>query len=317
MNVGIGLFPTVVGRTICRGLAGAFLVLCTASLHANDAQQVDLRYKFVPGQLVRYDVQLNDDYRIQVGEDKDTPYSHQSSVKNYRVKEVEADGSAILELTIESVNLEIHQNGETFRYNSQQQEKDEEGEDAALSQPVFLAMKALVGKPHLQLRVTPHGDVSAFVPLVPGDQVPDNPGQVAFDVLLRLPDEPIAVGGTWKEDFEINLPIPESSLRKPVKVKRHYTLKSLEGSLATIELNTKVLTILDLPEEQMQLLRRRPSGTIVLDLDRGLLVSKNLKQDNEVSGFNTGPSHIRFQQVLTEKLRDAAVVSGDSSSTSK
>lgn len=317
MNVGIGLFPSVVGRTISRGLAGAFLILCTASLHADDAQQVNLRYKFVPGQLVRYDVQLNDDYQIQVGEDKDTPYSHQSSVKNYRVKKVEADGSAILELTIESVNLEINQNGETFRYDSQR--KSEEGKESedALNQPVFLAMKALVGKPHLQLRVTPHGEVSAFVPLVKGDQVPDNPSQVAFDVLLRLPESPIAVGGTWKEDFEINLPIPESSLRKPVKVQRHYTLKSVEGPLATIELNTKVLTILELPEEQMQLLRRRPSGTIVLDLDRGLLVSKDLKQDNEVSGFSTGPSHIRFQQVISEKLRDADVVSSDSPAAAK
>jgi|GEM_PF-2364958 hypothetical protein len=316
MNVGMELFPSVIGRTILSGLAGVFLVLGTVSLQADESRLIDLRYKFVPGQLVRYDVQLNDDYRIQVGEDTDTPYSHQTSVKNYRVKAVEEDGSAILELTIESVNLEIHQNGETFRYNSQKSEK-EEGSDDALNQPVFLAMKALVGKPHLQLRVTPRGDVSAFVPLVPGDQVPENPAQVAFDVLLRLPEEPIAIGGTWKEDFEISLPIPESSLRKPVKLQRHYTLKSVEGALATIELKTKVLTILDLPEEQMQLLRRRPSGTIVLDLERGLLVSKELTQDNEVSGFNTGPSHMRFQQVVSEKLRDAAVVSADSPDTSR
>ncbi|WP_437223444.1 hypothetical protein SH661x_003220 [Planctomicrobium sp. SH661] len=273
---------------------------------ADDAGKVLLRYRFQPEQTVRYDVSLKDDYKIQVGNDKDEPYSHQKSVKNYVVKTVEPDGTAILELTIESVDLEIFQNGETFKFNSAE-DTDTQG------QPVFEAMGSLVGRPHLQLKMSSRGEVSAFVPLVPGDQVPDNPGQVAFDVLLRLPEEPIAVGGIWKEDFEVHLPIPESKLRKTVKMQRHYTLKSLENSMATIELQTKILTILDDPTHQMQLLRRTPRGTIVIDLERGLLVSKEFRQDNEVSGFEMGPSFMGFKQHSIEKLHEHQTAEGPKS----
>lgn len=276
-------------------LTMGILAILTGGEARGEAAKVKLRYQFQPGQIVRYDVSINDDYKIQVGNSEDKPYSHQTSIKNYQVKSVEPDGSAVLELTIESVKLEIHQNGDTFQYNSITDVDPK-------NQPVFQAMSHLVGKPHLQLRMSTRGEVSAFVPLVPGDQVPDNPGQVAFDVLLHLPEEPLAVGESWKEDFELKLPIPDSPLRKTIRMQRQYTLQQLEGPRATIELQTKILSILDSTDLEMQLLRRQPGGTVVLDLERGLLISKNLKQDNQVSGFEMGPSLMHFKQQITEKL---------------
>jgi len=279
------------------------LVLMHSSARGEEPGKTLLRYRFQPGQVVRYDVTLNDDYKIQIGADSDEPYSHQSSIKNYTVKSVNPDGSAVLQLTIESVDLEIYQNGETFRYDSRADTTPQE-------QPVFEAMKNLVGKPHLQITMSTRGEVSAFTPMVPGNQVPNNPQQVAFDVLLRLPEEPLAVGESWKEDFEVVLAIPDSKLTKNARMQREYKLLSLENQLATIDVHTKVLSILDSPDEEMQLLRRKPEGTVVLDLNRGLLIRKTLRQDNQVSGFEMGPSLMSFRQNITEKIRPDSVAAG-------
>lgn len=292
------------------GLLGMITVMAFSlpAAAAENSEKVLLRYRFEPGQVVRYDVTLNDDYKIQVGSTTDEPYSHQSSVKNYTVKSVLPDGSAVLQLTIESVQLEIQQNGDTFRYDSAADTDPQE-------QPVFEAMKNLVGKPHLQITMSPRGEVSAFTPMVPGNQVPDNPQQVAFDVLLRLPEEPLAVGENWKEEFEVVLPIPDSKLTKTIKMQRKHLLQSLEGDLATIDVQTKVLTILESTDEEMQLLRRTPSGTVVLDLKQGQLISKTLSQDNQVSGFERGASFMGFRQKLSEKIRPAQTAADSSAAT--
>jgi len=265
------------------------------------AEPVTLRYRFEPGQIVRYSVVMNDDYKIHVGATVEEPYSHQTSSKSYRVKSVNPDGSAVLELTIEEIQLEILQNGETLKFNSRDKKTDDRP-------PVFLALDGLVGQPHLQLTISPRGEISDYQPLVQKDQVPNDPASAAFDVLISLPEQGVDVGETWKEDFTVSLAVPGSQkLKKPVKMQRQYTLKSFEQNQATIEIKTRVLTVLDDAEEQMQLLRRQAGGTVVIDNARGLLVSKLLTQDNEVTGFDMGASVIRFQQKQEEKLLDVNV----------
>jgi hypothetical protein len=189
----------------------------------------------------------------------------------------------------------ISQNGQTFTYDSRQKE------DVNL-QPVFLAMGNLVRKPHLQVTMSPRGEVSSITPLIEIKQMPSDPKQVASDVLLKLPEEPLAIGGSWKEDAVIQIPLQGSDrLTKAVKVQRRYTLKGVQNQLATIDMQSKVLTVLEDPEEQMQILRRTPQGSLLIDLRRGLLVSKEFTQDNEVTGFQT-PMSITFKQRHTETL---------------
>jgi hypothetical protein len=112
------------------------------------------------------------------------------------------------------------------------------------------------------------------------------------------------VGSTWKEDFEVQIRLAESGLLRPVKIQRRYTLKSLDHGRAVIDLRTKVISNIQDPEEQMQLIRRTPCGTIVLDVEKGLLVSKSFTQNNQVTGFQMGAAVMRFKQLHSEKLRE-------------
>ncbi len=257
---------------------------------------ISLRYKFQEGQVVRYSVVMNDDYKIHVGVTSEEPYSHQQSKKSYRVKSVNPDGSAVLELTIEEIQLEILQNGEKMNFDSRAKKQDE-------TPVVFQPLGSMIGKPHLQLTVSPRGEVSKFTPLIGKNSAPEDPSAAAFDVLIGLPEKSVKVGETWKEDLTVNIGVAGApQLQKPVRMQRLYTLKSFEQNQATIEIKTRILTSLNEAEEQMQLLRRQPNGTVVIDTSRGLLVSKVLTQDNEVTGFDMGASVINFRQRQEEKL---------------
>lgn len=275
-------------------LFGVLFVVIPA-VSAQDAEAVRLRYRFETGQTVRYDVGLSDTYRIQLGETVEEPFSRQTSRKNYRVISVREDGSAELELTIEAVAMQIGKGG-TIEHEFRSDMKD-------VSNAAFAGVAEMVGKPYLRLTVSPQGEVSNIRPLLNPDQPTDDVSQAAMDILIRLPNEPLNLGATWREDFESSVSLGEGSLRKPVKMQRRFTLRSIENGLATIFMETKVLTALNEPDEELQMLRRQPTGTLVLDLNRGVLVSRSLGQENEVSGFGgNAASLIRFRQQHIEKL---------------
>lgn len=301
----------MIGMSFRRGIVSAamFVVACSSMVSAQETASatdaIKLRYQFQVGQVVRYAVAMNDDYKIQVGATVDEPYSHQNSTKSYRVKSVNPDGSAVLELTIESAQLEIFQNGEKMSFDST---KPASGD----RQAVFLALDALVGKPHLQVTINPVGAVSDYKAMVPHGQVPSDPTTAAFDVLFPLPENAVKVGETWKDDFTVDIALEEgSSLKKQVKMQRVNTLQSLKDGIAQIDVKTRSLTVLDGPTAEMQMLRRLPKGTVVIDTKQGLLVSKSFSQDNTVTNFDGGASLIQFRQKQDEKM-----ISGGPAATS-
>jgi len=271
------------------------ILLINTSLQA---EEVLLRYQFEPGQVVQYEVSMYDDYDIRIGVSSDEPYSHQDSGKSYRVISVGQDGSAVLEPTFEWIKIDVEQNDVRSTWDSRK----------GGNPPTELAAMAdVVGKPNLRISVTPTGEVTKVESLL-GDKVEvdvDDPKQAALDVFLRLPQEPIEVGGTWREDFQGSVNVdPNVELKKVIKMQRRYYLKSVEDGIATIELRTVVLTPVKEPAQLMQLLRRQPQGTIKLDLNRGLLISKSLRQENQVQGFVPNQASVlTFKQSHTEVFK--------------
>lgn len=259
------------------------------------AEDVLLRYKFAPGQVVQYEVSMHDEYDIRIGGSSDEPYSRQDSGKSYRVIAVNDDGSAVLEPTFDWIKIDVEQNGVRSTWDSRK----------GVPPPMELAAMAdVVGKPNLRISVTPTGEVTKVESLL-GDQIEvdvDDPKQAALDVFLRLPQESVEIGGTWREDFQGSVNVdPNVQLKKVIKMQRRYYLKSVEDGIATIQLRTVVLTPVQEPAQLMQLLRRQPQGTIKLDLDRGILISKSLAQQNQVQNFVPNQASVlTFKQQHTE-----------------
>jgi len=265
------------------------------------SEGVSLRYQFKTGQVVRYNVSMDDRYSINVGGVEDEPFTKQDSIKHYRVVKVNADGSAVIELQFESIKIKGEQNGSAFQFDNQEAKAGKEK-----IEPMFASMAEMIGKPYLQLTVTPSGEVTRVKSLLTDDESElDEAQQAALDVLLRLPSEPIEVGSTWREDFEGSVSVSaDSPLKKPVKMQRRFSLTSVEKGIATIQLNTVILSNVTDPDQLLQLIRRQPRGVIKIDLNRGVLLERTVTQDNQVQGFGEGPNLMTFKQTVTERLNN-------------
>lgn len=280
-------------RLTCYFLIALLLAVLAQPVQVQGAEdgEILLRYRFEPEQVIRYQVSLHDDYLINVSGVEERPYSHQDSVKSYRVLKVHEDGSADLELQIEWVSIEIEQNDEKYAYDSRKDKSPE---------LVFQGIAALVGKPHLRLTISNVGEVTATRSL---NGVELNAQEIAGDVLVKLPEKPVKLGSSWTEDVIVPLALPGGSqLKQQVKLQRRYLVQALTDNQARISVKTRVLTPLDDPDLELQLIRRQPNGTIDLDLQRGLLVKRALEQDNQVVNFGNGASQMQFKQVHTEVL---------------
>ncbi|MEZ5941078.1 MAG: DUF6263 family protein [Planctomycetaceae bacterium] len=287
-----------------RVTACLFLTFCVAWAQADD--KVLLQYKFQEGQVVRYSVSDRDDYSILVAQDQDNPFTAQKSVKQYRVTKVNADGSAVLEVMFESVKLTMRSGGKT-------QEFDTEAAGNA-NDPVFATLQAIVGKPHVQVTAATNGQLSDVKPLVEGAGQPDEISKNALDAFITLPGEPIAVGTAWREDFNVPVKVNER-LSKSVKLQRRFYFQSLEDGKATITFETKILSPITDPDEEIQLIQRPTRGRIVLDMNRGIVVEKTVSLDNAVTGFGGIASSMTLKKLHQEVLLDARVAAAEGRST--
>ncbi len=275
-------------------------------LKGDDAETFLLRYKFEPGQEIRYEVSLHDDYVIKIGLSTDTPHSYQDSEKSYRVVSVSEDGSAVLEVTFEWVEIDLFQNGAKAHYDSRIDKSPE---------AIFQPLADMIGKPRLRLTVSATGKVLDIEQLINQQQKPD---KLAEDFLPELPEEPVKVGGIWKEEISVPVSFPNNpKLKQIVKLQRRYFVRSLKDGIADIVVKTKVLTPLNNPELEMQLIRRKPQGDFQINLEKGLFLSQSFSQNNRVLNFSNGPSQMDFKQRHTEKMLPVTVAKSTTNSATR
>ena len=115
------------------------------------------------------------------------------------------------------------------------------------------------------------------------------PNVEQYDLLFQLPEQPVAIGGLWKENFEVGAQISaDSKLSRQIMLQRRYELQSVDNGIATISLITVPLTPLNDPFQEFQLVQRKPSGILKFDIERGYLIDRQLKIDEKVVGHG-GP----------------------------
>ncbi len=284
-------------------IASLFFLYFAAFSLAEDP--VQLRYRFEAGQVVRYAVSMRDDYEIQVAEASDTPFTEQSSIKQYRVVSVNPDGSAVLELMLESVQLTIQSDGKTENFDSTAA--------SAKAGPAFAPLLDIIGKPHLRVTAAINGQLTNVESLLGNGAQPNEISKSALDAFITLPGEPIAVGTTWREDFSVPIQVTDK-LAKSIKMQRRFYLHSVENGRATITFETKILSPINDADDELQLLRRPTKGTIVLDLQRGLLLEKTVTLDNTVSGFGGVASAMKLTQRHSEKILEPQTAAASTSS---
>jgi hypothetical protein len=92
------------------------------------------------------------------------------------------------------------------------------------------------------------------------------------------------------------------NLQRDVELSRRYALEQVEGDLATISMKMSVLTPINDPIVRGQLIQRTPSGEIVFDLKRGLIVSRSQKLDKIEVGVAGNDSSVRAVSEYNERM---------------
>ncbi len=260
-------------------------------------QKYHLQYQFTPGEILRYEVTNKSTYSAQTDTFSETSSNVSHVKKHFRVVSVDADGSAVLESTIDQVKQSVSFNGGEATIFDSTSEK-------SVPKP-FQQIAKSVGKPLGRLRFSSTGKLLAMsrIQTASGTQADAAEAQRSAQqgFLIQFPDAPLQVGDVWKERMQVPVRVGKQ-LTKPFEILRTYQLAGVKEGLAEIQLKTSILTPMNAPQEKVQLMQRPLKGTILFDIRRGRIVSRKLQNDQSVYGASGAKSVIRATMDMSESL---------------
>jgi hypothetical protein len=265
-------------------LAAALAPLARAE--DSTTEKYELRYQFVPGEVVRWLAIHQAAHTTKLKGHEQKSRSTSESTKCWRVEEVDPSGRIKFSYYIENVDM-WRQSGDRAeeRYNSKTTEKPPAG---------YEVMASTIGKTVTAATIDPHGKVLKRDDKFPKFNLSEG------DLLTPLPDKPIAIGEEWFAPSEIRIPINQGF--KLVKIRRAYKLQKVSAGVATISVDTQVLTPVNDPKIEAQLIQMVTKGIIKFDLDAGRLLSRRIDWNETVLGFEGPDSSMIYLARFTEEL---------------
>jgi hypothetical protein len=162
--------------------------------------------------------------------------------------------------------------------------------------PGYEQVKASLGVPLSRLVVDRSGRL-----LDRKDLRPSPPSSTGDLVVVPLPEGPVTEGAEWTVPQEVVVEVP-GGLRKAVRTRLRYQIATIREGVATIRVDTTVLTPIDDPRLESRLLERVWNGTIEFDIDRGRVLRRATGIDRRVVGFEGPESSVRYKSSLEERL---------------
>lgn len=275
--------------TLVACVAGAALSWNQNTLRAESstpsAEGYLLRYKLQPGQELSWRVIHRASVRTVVTQTEQTAETVTQSLKTWKVLERRPDGGMTFELRVEEVEMTHRISGRPeVRYSAK----------AGQEPPVgFEDVAKTVGRPLARITLDPRGQLVERQQLVP------EAFQSHGYLTVPFPENPIAVGESWTVPDEITVPLRNGTVRK-IKVQQRFTLRDVKGDIATIEVKTQVLSPVDDPEVEVQLVQRLSEGIIKFDIAAGHVVAQEIEVDRQVVGFQGPASSFHYRTRFSE-----------------
>ncbi|MEX1223601.1 MAG: hypothetical protein WEA31_03555 [Pirellulales bacterium] len=262
-----------------------FLAATTLSAHAADETHL-LRYKFTPGEAIRTKVVHQATVKTTIDGTSQTANTVSVSVKNWNVEDV-TDGVATFVHSVDYVDMWNQISGrEKISYDSRQDADPPAG---------FETVAQEVAIPLTRFKVDGQGTI------VHREKLRTTPAPEAGHVMIPLPEEPIAIGGTW--DFPYDVPVTlRGGEKKIIKARQRFTLESVKDDVAAIKIETQILTPVNNPEIQAQLVQRESTGTAQFDVKLGKMIRQQVDLDRRVIGYPNEASSMHYRTRFTEEL---------------
>jgi len=277
-----------------------WLVISAATAGADDSQAAEpnagsekytLRYKFQPGETIRWEVLQQARIRTTVSGTTQVAETVTKSIKAWRVNDVEPDGTATFEHLVESVDMRQKFSGrQEERYNSQTDKEPPPGFEA-VAESIGVTLAVVTMNPRGEILHRQRNPVKAAAQ--------NEEGQMT----IPLPEEPIAAGHTWSFPYTLDVPLEDGTFKK-VKTLQTFKLRSVKTGVATIDVATKILTPIHDPALEARLIQREQDGTVRFDVDAGRMLSQQMDLDRRVVGFipNNPASSLHYLTRFTETL---------------
>jgi hypothetical protein len=284
-----------------RALAVAWLLAAAAPIAAEQTAKtaknpsepkVDLRYKFRRDETVRAKVVHRATVETSIQGTSQTVETRSSSIKVWRINDVSSDGVITFVHSFDSVDMwQQTQGRQEVRYNSL---TDKE------APPGYEEMAKAVGVPLTEVTMDRTGKILKRKEKFHQANVNSMP------MAIGLPDEPVAVGAVWTAPLELDVRLSNGAITK-VKGRYRYTLEKVADGVAVIQLESQVLTPINDPAIEAQLIQRLPSGSVRFDIAAGRVIAQQMDLDKRVIGFSGPASNMHCLTRLTEELLPSRV----------
>ncbi len=261
-----------------------------AALAEDEAATYLLRYQFAKGEQVEWKVVHLGTTETKIQGNTQTSKSRSVSTKAWLVNDVDAEGNFTFSHTVTNVNMwqQLSDRPEV-RYNS----------DTDTVVPAeYQQVAQTVGVPLATVTISPKGDIV------------DREGSEANEkfgvggIIMLLPEKPVKAGSRWYEPSELHTRLPDGRVKK-INIRKNYELQKVQTGVATISVKTEVLTPVNDPRIESQLVQQLTAGTIKFDVDAGRIMSKEMNWDETVVGFNGADSMMKYLARFTEELLPA------------
>lgn len=259
-----------------------------ASQAAAGEQKHSLRYRFKPGETLRWEVEHRAQIRTTIQGTTQTAETVSTSVKLWKIGSVDAEGQAKFTYSVESVDMRQKYDGrQELHYNSEVNKEPPPGfGDAAKAVGVPLATVTL----------------DALGKTLNREELLQQPTPAPDMITPPLPNDAVAVGESWTIPADIKVSLRSGEVKK-IKARQHYTLESVDGDVATIRFETQILSpVRDNPEIEAQIAQSKAVGQIRFSLDEGRILTQQSDVDERVNGFQGEASSMHCVTRFSEKL---------------
>ncbi|MDA1230677.1 MAG: DUF6263 family protein [Planctomycetota bacterium] len=280
-----------------------------------------LQYKFTPDQKLRYKMIEDVTLDAMQGEDRKVDVTSFEQRRVFTVSSVDDSGAARLTMQYEFVKMQRKTNDlpevrfdtsmedkevpPEFKNTARElkgsapqfwisglgaalQESDSEKGYAPAARSVAQAGNVIVGDKPAAFK---EGDIKQAVAESATEPAEANANATpeaaktssanAVTFLLPLPENPVAINDTWREVIPVNVRVTQEISRK-INILRTFRLESVDDGIATISFRSSVEAAVKSPTMRSQLIKATPKGTLTFDIERGIMVKRELRYDETV-----------------------------------
>jgi hypothetical protein len=285
--------------------ASAFLFFfVAASCLRADETKYTLRYQFHPGETLRWNVEQRTQMRTSVSRSTQDTETASFSMKTWRVKEVQPNGTTVFEHSVEWIDMRQRLSGrQEVRYDSRTDKT---------APPGFQDVASAVGVPLSTITLSPQGKIVKREK----HAVRGSSSQEGGEITVPLPAEAIAVGHEWRQPCDMEVPLPTGGMKK-LKAEQKFRLEGVQTGVATISICTQILTPITDPAIEAQVVQREGQGQVRFDIDAGRVLTQQRDTDKHVVGFRGEASSLHYVNRFSEEFVAETAVAAAKTTASK